>query len=109
MVVGKAVLSTMLAKLGITSDWIDSGNHAGMFSPNRPFSESEWERVNTMLDHIYDDFVGKVAEGRKMTRDQVHEVAKGRIWTGQDACERGLVDEVVGRITPEKDRPVSVT
>lgn len=96
VVVGKAVLSTMLAKLGVTSDWIDSGNHAGMFSPNRPFSESEWERVNTMLDHIYDDFVGKVAEGRKMTRDQVHEVAKGRIWTGQDACERGLVDEVGG-------------
>ncbi|KUP95282.1 signal peptide peptidase SppA [Thermobifida cellulosilytica] len=94
--VGKAVLSGLLGRLGITSDSLDGGRHAGMFSSNRPFSDTEWERVNAMLDHIYDDFVGKVAEGRGMTREQVHEVARGRVWTGQDALARGLVDEVGG-------------
>ncbi|GAA3988440.1 signal peptide peptidase SppA [Thermobifida alba] len=94
--VGKAVLSGLLDRLGIASDAVDGGRHAGMFSSNRPFSDTEWERVNTMLDHIYDDFVGRVAEGRGMTREQVHEVARGRVWTGQDALAKGLVDEVGG-------------
>ncbi|MEY9213630.1 signal peptide peptidase SppA [Thermobifida halotolerans] len=94
--VGKAVLSGLLGRLGITSDSIDGGRHAGMFSSDRPFHDTEWERVNAILDHIYDDFVAKVAEGRGMTREEVHEVARGRVWTGRDALEKGLVDELGG-------------
>lgn len=94
--VGKAVLSGLLGKLGVSSDWVDGARHAGMFGADRKFSDSEWERVNAMLDHIYDDFTAKVAHARGMTREEVHEVARGRVWTGKDAFERGLVDELGG-------------
>ncbi|GAA3758075.1 signal peptide peptidase SppA [Salinactinospora qingdaonensis] len=92
----KAVLSELMGKLGISSDSIDAGSHATMYSTDRKFSESEWERVNAMLDHVYDDFTAKVAEARGMTREQVHEVARGRVWTGADAHTHGLVDELGG-------------
>ena len=52
--------------------------------------------VNDWLDHIYADFTGKVASGRGMTPEQVHEVARGRVWTGADALAHGLVDELGG-------------
>ncbi|MBB6170386.1 protease-4 [Nocardiopsis mwathae] len=94
--VGKPVLKGLMDRVGISTDAIDGGEHSGMFTPDRPFTESEWERVNTLLDAIYDDFTAKVAEARGLSRDQVHEVARGRVWTGQDAHERGLVDELGG-------------
>ena len=62
----------------------------------RPFSEDEWAKVNTWLDRIYADFTGKVADGRSMTVEQVHEVARGRVWTGADAAANGLVDHLGG-------------
>ena len=67
-----------------------------MFPPDRRFTDSEWERINAILDSTYDDFVAKVARARGRTWDEIHEVAKGRIWTGADARERGLVDELGG-------------
>jgi protease-4 len=67
-----------------------------MFSPLRAFTEEEWERLNVWLDRIYDDFTAKVAEGRGLSPDRVHEIARGRVWTGADAKERGLVDELGG-------------
>jgi protease IV len=67
-----------------------------MFSQLQPFSEDEWALVNEWLDHIYADFTGKVATGRGMTPEQVHQVAKGRVWTGADAVANGLVDELGG-------------
>ncbi|MFI6597897.1 signal peptide peptidase SppA [Nonomuraea sp. NPDC050536] len=93
---GKPVLSELLDKIGINSEMVAEGANAGMFSATRAFSPEEWERVNAWLDRIYDDFVGKVAEGRKLTRDRAHELARGRVWTGADAHERGLVDELGG-------------
>jgi protease-4 len=67
-----------------------------MFSQLRPFSPDEWALVNEWLDHIYADFTGKVATGRAMTPEQVHQVARGRVWTGADAVAHGLVDELGG-------------
>jgi protease-4 len=67
-----------------------------MFTTSRPFSEEEWALVNGWLDHIYADFTGKVAEGRRMPADRVHELARGRVWTGADALANGLVDELGG-------------
>ena len=67
-----------------------------MFSPLRAFSEDEWDRLNAWLDRIYDDFTAKVADGRRLPRDHVDEIARGRVWTGADAKERGLVDELGG-------------
>jgi protease-4 len=67
-----------------------------MYAPTRDFTEEEWGRVNSFLDRIYDDFVGKVAEGRDLPRERVDALARGRVWTGADAHERGLVDELGG-------------
>jgi protease IV len=93
---GKPALGEALSRAGVTSDLIAHGAHAAMFSPQRPFTEDEWALVNDWLDHIYADFTGKVAQGRGLTREQVHEMARGRVWTGEDACARGLVDELGG-------------
>jgi protease IV len=93
---GKPVLGEALGRAGVSSDLIIQGAHAAMFSQLRPFSPDEWTVVNDWLDHIYADFVGKVAEGRAMTTEQVHEIAKGRVWTGADAAANGLVDELGG-------------
>ncbi len=93
---GKPVLGEALGRAGVSSDLISHGAHAAMFSQLRPFTESEWTLVSDWLDHIYADFTGKVADGRGMTPEQVHEVARGRVWTGADALARGLVDELGG-------------
>ena len=67
-----------------------------MFAATHPFSEEEWDQINTWLDAIYRDFTSKVASGRGMTADRVHELARGRVWTGADAAANGLVDELGG-------------
>ncbi|MGW8438591.1 S49 family peptidase [Nocardiopsis sp. NPDC055879] len=96
---GKPVLGALKERFGITSDSVRQGAHAAMFDSEKGFSESEWERINLLLDSIYDDFVTKVAAARGKTWDEIHEVARGRIWTGADAKERGLVDELGGVAT----------
>ncbi|MBF8192635.1 signal peptide peptidase SppA [Nonomuraea sp. K274] len=93
---GKPVLSELLQKIGISSEMVAEGVNAGMFSTSRGFSPEQWERVNAWLDRIYDDFVGKVAKSRDLTRDRAHELARGRVWTGADAKAGGLVDELGG-------------
>jgi protease IV len=93
---GKPVLGEAIGRAGVSSDLISTGAHAAMFSQLRPFSPDEWTLVNDWLDHIYADFTGKVAAGRGMTAEQVHLVAKGRVWTGADALAHGLVDELGG-------------
>ncbi|TDD35097.1 signal peptide peptidase SppA [Nonomuraea terrae] len=93
---GKPVLSEMLEKIGINSEMVSEGANAGMFSPSRGFSPEQWARVNAWLDRIYDDFVGKVAQSRDLTRERAHELARGRVWTGADAHAGGLVDELGG-------------
>jgi protease-4 len=93
---GKPALGEALSRAGVSSDLVKQGAHADMFSQLRPFSPEEWALVNDWLDHIYADFTGKVATGRGMTAEQVHEVARGRVWTGADARAHGLVDELGG-------------
>jgi protease-4 len=93
---GKPVLGGALGRAGVTSDLISQGAHAAMFSQLHSFSPDEWALVNEWLDHIYADFTGKVATGRGMTPEQVHQVARGRVWTGADAVAHGLVDELGG-------------
>jgi protease-4 len=96
VVVGKPIVNGLLDRLGIGIGSVEDGAHARMFSTTRDFTDSEWERINSSLDRIYDDFTAKVAEGRNMTREQVHELARGRVWTGADARLHGLVDELGG-------------
>ncbi|WP_055479423.1 signal peptide peptidase SppA [Sphaerimonospora mesophila] len=93
---GKPVIGELLGKLGVVTETVAEGANAGMFSTTREFSDGQWERVNAWLDRIYADFVGKVAEGRRLDRDRAHELARGRVWTGADAMRNGLVDEIGG-------------
>ena len=93
---GKPVISEMLGKAGVSTDSVVLGKHAAMFSTSRPFSADEWQIVDAWLDHIYADFTGKVAAGRGLSAERVHELARGRVWTGADAHERKLVDELGG-------------
>jgi protease-4 len=96
---GKMVLAGLFEKMGLTFDHVEAGAHAGMFSQTQDFSPSQWGRLQTWLDRVYLDFTRKVAKGRKLTREQVHRIARGRIWTGEDAKRLGLVDELGGLAT----------
>jgi len=93
---GKPVTASLLERLGITTDKVIEGAHADMFTTTRPFSEEEWAKINSWLDRIYADFTGKVASARNMTPEQVHQIARGRVWTGADAAGNGLVDHLGG-------------
>lgn len=93
---GKMVMSGLSEQLGIVWDEIETAENASMWSPFQPFSEGEWERLNSGLDRIYSDFTSKAATGRGLSPDSVHTIARGRIWTGSDAMRLGLVDELGG-------------
>jgi protease-4 len=96
VVTGKPVVRDFLERAGVTTDTVAEGTHGKMFAPTHPFSEEEWKKVNTWLDHIYADFTGKVAAGRGMSDQQVQAIARGRVWTGADAAANGLVDSLGG-------------
>jgi protease IV len=96
VIAGKPVFEEAFGRIGITTDSVSVGRGATMFAPTHPFSEDEWQRINNWLDAIYRDFTEKVASGRRMTVEQVHEIARGRVWTGADAARNGLVDELGG-------------
>jgi protease IV len=96
---GKPVLRELFGRAGVTTDSITDGagaTRATMFSFARPFSEAEWARINEWLDSVYADFTEKVASGRRLPAERVHELARGRVWTGADAIANGLADEVGG-------------
>src|SRR5487761_183737 len=96
---GKPVLRELFGRVGLTTDSITDGPGAAsatMFSSSRPFSAAEWARVNEWLDAVYADFTEKVASGRRMPAERVHELARGRVWTGADAIANGLADEAGG-------------
>ena len=96
VILGKPVFADALDRAGIATDSVAEGARATMFAPTHPFTQDEWDRINTWLDAVYRDFTHKVAQGRRMPVDRVHELARGRVWTGADAAENGLVDELGG-------------
>jgi len=93
---GKMVTPAMWEKVGLTFDQVEVGANANMWNASRSFSPAERARFDAWLDRIYDDFTSKVAEGRKLPKERVLEIAKGRVWTGEDAKAIGLVDELGG-------------
>ena len=99
VIMGKPVLGTLFSRAGITTDQVLDGpgaEAATMFSSSRPFSDAEWARIDEWLDAVYADFTAKVATGRRMPIERVHELARGRVWTGADAITNGLADEAGG-------------
>ncbi len=93
---GKFVTGGLYEKLGANIEATSIGKHAEMNSPARPFNADEVKKVNEQLRAFYDDFVGKVAKSRRQTPEQIHGLAQGRVWTGQQAKANGLVDELGG-------------
>lgn len=93
---GKFDLSGVWAKLGMTSHSFQRGAMADLMSFDSSFSDAERVVFREYLQDFYGQFLGVVSDGRHMTRDAVHEVAQGRVWTGQQALERHLVDQLGG-------------
>jgi protease-4 len=93
---GKMLTSGLWNKVGLSWDEVHQGNNATMFTGTQDYTPAEWARFETWLDRVYVDFTGKVADGRKLPKEKVLEIAKGRIWSGQDAKNLGLVDELGG-------------
>jgi protease IV len=96
VVYGKLVAKGLFERAGITTDEVHRGDNALLMSTFRPFTEEQRAKNDVFLNRVYDAFVDRVAAGRGLDRARVHEVARGRVWTGADALERGLVDEVGG-------------
>ncbi|HEU0156873.1 MAG TPA: signal peptide peptidase SppA, partial [Stellaceae bacterium] len=93
---GKLVVADLLKKVGVSTDSAQVGANAAMFSTTSDFSARAHGRLEAFLDETYKGFKDHVATGRRMTRAEVEAVAKGRVWTGEDAKARGLVDELGG-------------
>jgi protease IV len=94
---GKIVLRQTFDRLGVTREAIGSGPQATMFSPTVPFDEAQVARLDAWLDEVYSDFTHKAAEDRRLEWSALERQARGRVWTGADAHERDLVDELGGR------------
>jgi len=93
---GKFSLHGLYDKIGITKEILARGERAAMFSEYRPWTDDERQRIRTLMVSFYKDFVGKVAQGRKKSYEDVDAIAQGRVWTGSDALQHGLVDRLGG-------------
>ena len=94
---GKVALEGTFAKVGYNIEGITiGGDYAGAYSPDEPFNQSQRAAYRGQLQDIYNDFTSRVAEGRNIPLERVQEIAKGRVWTGAQAKEIGLVDELGG-------------
>jgi len=96
VVTGKLVARDLKDRLGIGSDSVRTNPNADAWSVNKPFTDEQHAHVEAEADLFYTDFVQRVAQGRGMTFEDVDAIARGRVWTGADALERGLVDELGG-------------
>jgi protease-4 len=96
VVTGKFVVQGGLDKLGIASAAVNDGPSADIYSPFRPFSADERSRLSEQMRSTYELFVKRVADGRQQTPARIDAVAQGRVWTGHQARELGLVDELGG-------------
>jgi protease-4 len=93
VVVGKPVLTQFNERHGLNPEVV--GRERALFeSPNHGFSDAERVWAERMMHEVYDRFVDRVSTGRRLSRERVDEIGRGRIWSGADALEIGLVDEL---------------
>jgi len=83
-------------KLGITFDRVRTNEHSDIGSPTRPLTPMEKQKIQEEVERIYDVFIDHVAEGRGMTKADVDSIGQGRVWSGEDALELGLIDVLGG-------------
>ena len=94
---GKPVVKGLYDWLGITNEYVMRGQNAGMFRETEKFSDSERKKFEDLVKGTYyEEFLPKVAKGRGKSPDDIDKIGQGRVWTGQQGKERGLVDEYGG-------------
>src|SRR5258708_6906515 len=93
---GKIVTGGTWSKLMVNRETVAFGRHATIESDEKPYTDEQREVIKGQIDRIYKLFLDVVAKARKMTPDEVHPIAAGRVWTGRQAFERKLVDELGG-------------
>ncbi|MHB8730537.1 MAG: signal peptide peptidase SppA [bacterium] len=91
---GKFTIQQLAGRAGVHQEILTRGEAAAMTSPFRPFSPEQRRRLRAQAEEIYGRFVDRVAEGRRLPREQVHAVARGRVWTGRQAMQHRLVDRL---------------
>ncbi|MEZ5825426.1 MAG: signal peptide peptidase SppA [Geminicoccaceae bacterium] len=96
VIAGKPVIAGLSASLGVNWERIERGANADLFSLAEPFDSNGMRAMNGMLDDIYNRFIAGVAEGRELEEEYVAQIARGRVWTGEQAIEIGLVDRLGG-------------
>jgi protease-4 len=96
VVFGKFYVKGLYDKIGMTKEIVKKGEHADIYSDYVPFEEDEWKIVHNHMAAIYDVFTRKAAEGRKKTQAEIDAIGKGRVWSGDQALELGLVDQLGG-------------
>lgn len=93
---GKFNIAGLSEKLGVKWGHVFTSDNALMWSGSESYSPAAWVKINAYMDQVYDGFTSRVAQGRKMTPEQVEKVARGRVWTGEQALALGLVDQLGG-------------
>ena len=99
VVMAKPNVRGLLDKLGINTVELQRGEMASMLSVNESFTPAQLTRIKSTMEYVYDLFVERVADGRGLDAVQVNEVGRGRVWTGAQARQNGLVDELGGFFT----------
>jgi protease-4 len=92
----KFVIDGTLKKLGMNMEGVKDGKYADLYSPVKPFTPEERAKVQEQMQATYDAFVEKAAQGRNTTPEKIDAIAQGRVWTGAQAKQLGLVDELGG-------------
>ena len=93
---GKPVLKGFYDWIGVSNEYVMRGKNAGMFRESEKFSDTERAKFQEFLKNTYDDFTSKVAKGRGKEQTYIDSIGQGRVWTGFQGKERGLVDEYGG-------------
>jgi len=94
VIAGKVVADGLLDRLLIRREVVKRGEHATMFDAEQPFTDEERARLRQLIDRSYRLFLQRVADGRGRPAEAIEPVAGGRVWTGRQALEHGLVDEL---------------
>jgi protease IV len=93
---GKPVIKGFYDWIGVTNEYVLRGKNAGMFRESEKFSDTERAKFQEFLRTSYDDFIGKVAKGRSKDKTYIDSIGQGRVWTGSQGRDKGLVDEFGG-------------
>ncbi len=99
IVFSHANIDGLLSKLGISTETVSRGTYASLLSPANSWSPDERQQVQRLMETLYETFTRKVAQGRDMEVSEIDQIGRGRVWTGAQAKEIGLVDELGGLTT----------